>query len=70
MTSGGSMAPPVIITSTIMIAAYIEIVEMRDMPMATLNASLSIICLERMYVSSMIEVIRPFMIAKERIIHL
>ena len=52
------------------VATSIEIIEMRDMPMATLNASLSIICLERMYVSSMIEVIKPFMIAKERIIHL
>ena len=52
------------------VATSIEIIEMRDMPMATLNASFSIICLERMYVSSMIEVIKPFMIAKERIIHL
>ena len=64
MTHQVSIAPPVNITSVIFMAASIAIMDMRDMPMATLKASFKTICLESMYVSSMIDVIRPFMIAK------
>ncbi len=64
MTHQVSIAPPVNITSVIFMAASIAIIEIRDMPIATLNASFKTICLESMYVSSMIDVIRPFMIAK------
>lgn len=59
-----SIAPPVNMTSTIFIAASIEIIEIRDIPMATLKASLRIICLESINVSSIIEVINPFIIAR------
>jgi hypothetical protein len=48
-------------------AASIEIIEIRDIPIATLNASLRIICLESIKVSSMIDVIKPFMIARNMI---
>ena len=64
MTHHVNIAPPVKITSVIFMAASIAIMEIRDMPIATLNASFRTICLERIKVSSMIDVIRPFMIAK------
>ena len=64
MTHQVSIAPPVNNTSVIFIAASIAIMDIRDMPMATLKASFNTICLESIYVSSMIDVIRPFMIAK------
>jgi hypothetical protein len=38
--------------------------EIKDMPMAVLKASLSVICLDRMMVSRMIDVISPLKIAK------
>ena len=59
-----SIAPPVNMTSVIFIAASIAIIEIKDMPMATLNASFKTICLESMKVSSMIDVMSPFIIAK------
>ena len=64
MTHHVSIAPPVNMTSVIFIAASIAIIEIKDMPMATLNASFKTICLESMKVSSMIDVMSPFIIAK------
>ena len=58
------IAPPVRMTSVIFIAASIEIIEMRDMPIAVLKASLSAICLERIIVSRIIDVISPLKIAR------
>ena len=58
------MAPPVSITSVTFIAASIEIIEMRDMPIAVWKANLSAICLERIIVSSKIDVISPLKIAR------
>ena len=37
---------------------------MRDIPVAVLNASFNLICLERIIVSRMMEVIKPLIIAK------
>ena len=42
----------------------IPIMAIKDMPMAVLKASLSVICLDRMMVSRIIDVIRPLKIAK------
>ena len=64
MTHHVSIAPPVKITSVIFMAASIAIIEIRDIPIATLKASFRTICLESIKVSSMIDVISPFMIAK------
>ena len=64
MTHHVSIAPPVNMTSVIFIAASIAIIEIKDMPMATLNASFKTICLESMKVSSMMDVMSPFIIAK------
>ena len=64
MTHQVKIAPPVRITSVTFIAASIEIIEMRDMPIAVLNASLSAICLERIIVSRIIDVINPLKIAR------
>ena len=58
------IAPPVRMTSVIFIAASIEIIEMRDMPMAVLKASLITICPDRMTVSSKIDVTNPLKIAR------
>ena len=58
------IAPPVRITSVTFIAASIEIIEMRDMPIAVLRASLSAICLKRIIVSSIIDVISPLNMAR------
>ena len=57
-------APPVSTTSVTFIATSIPIIEIKDIPMAVLKASLSVICLNRMMVSRMIDVIRPLKIAK------
>ena len=57
-------APPVNITSVTFIAVSIPIMEINDIPMAVLKASLRVICLDRMMVSKMIDVIRPLKIAK------
>ena len=57
-------APPVNITSVTFIAVSIPIMEINDMPMAVLNASLRVICLDSMMVSRMIDVIKPLKIAK------
>ena len=59
-----SIAPPVNNTSVMFIASSIAIIEIRDMPIATLKASLRIICLESINVSSMMDVINPFIIAR------
>ena len=64
-----SMAPPVRITSTIFIAASIEIIETNDIPIAVLKAFFKSIWRERINVSSMIEVIKPFIIAKIMILN-
>jgi hypothetical protein len=45
-------------------AASMAIMEIKDMPMAVLKASLRDICLDRMMVSRRIDVINPFKIAK------
>ena len=58
------IAPPVRMTSVRFMAASIEIIEMRDMPIAVLNACLSAICLERIIVSRTIDVINPLKIAR------
>ena len=57
-----SIAPPVNNTSVMFIASSIAIIEIRDMPIATLKASSRIICLESINVSSMMDVINPFII--------
>ena len=46
------------------IATSIAIIDINDMPMAVLKASLSNICLERIIVSRRIDVINPLNIAK------
>jgi hypothetical protein len=56
--------PPANTTSTVFMAISIDIIEIRDIPVAVLNASFSFICLERIMVSRMMEVIRPLIIAK------
>tara|TARA_A100001037_G_C14556231_1_gene373877 strand:- start:170 stop:493 length:324 start_codon:yes stop_codon:yes gene_type:complete len=58
------IAPPVRMTSVTFIAASIEIIEMRDMPIAVWKAGLSAICLERIIVSRIIDVINPLKIAR------
>ena len=60
-----SIAPPVRSTSVIFIAASIEIIEIKDMPIAVLKASFSIIWRLRIMVSSKIEVSNPFRIASD-----
>ena len=55
--------PPAKTTSTVFIATSIAIIEIRDMPIAVLKASLKFICLKRIIVSSAIEVINPLIIA-------
>ena len=51
-------------TSVMFMAASMAIMEIKDMPMAVLKASLRDICLERMMVSRRIDVINPLKIAK------
>ena len=57
-------APPVSTTSVTFIATSIPIIEIKDMPIAVLKAILRVICLDRIMVSRMIDVIRPLKIAK------
>jgi hypothetical protein len=57
-------APPVRIRSVIFIAASMEIIETMDMPVAVFNALLRSICRLKIIVSRIIEVIKPFIIAK------
>ena len=59
-----SIAPPVNNTSVTFIATSIPIIEIRDMPSAVFKAKLSDICRERITVSSAMEVISPFRIAR------
>lgn len=56
--------PPAKTTSTVFIATSIEIIEIKDIPVAVLNASFRFICRDRTIVSRIIEVIRPLMIAR------
>ena len=63
MTHHVKTAPPVSATSVIFIAASIPIIEIKDMPMAVLNANLKAICRIRIIVSSKIDVIKPLKIA-------
>ena len=63
-----SIAPPVMSTSVIFMAASIEIIDMSDIPQAVLNANISAICLVKMTVSSAIEVINPLNIARSMIL--
>jgi len=53
-------APPVSMISVTFMAASMAIMEIKDMPMAVLKARLSDICLERMMVSRIIDVMIPF----------
>jgi hypothetical protein len=50
--------------SVTFMAASMAIMEIKDMPMAVLKASLRDICLDRMMVSRRIDVINPLKIAK------
>ena len=59
------IAPPVKKTSVIFMAASIAIMETRDMLMAVLNANFITICLERIIVSSIMDVIIPLNIAND-----
>jgi hypothetical protein len=45
-------------------ATSIDIIDIKDIPVAVLNASLKFICRERIIVSRIIEVIKPLIIAK------
>ena len=58
-----SLAPPVNHTSTIFIAASIQIIEINDIPIAVLNAAANAICRDKITVSSAIEVSNPLRIA-------
>ena len=60
-----SIAPPVKSTSTIFIAASIEIMEIMDMPIAVLTAILSDIWRDNITVSSAIDVNKPLMMASD-----
>ena len=64
ITQSVSFAPPVNMTSVTFIATSIEIIEISDIPIAVLKASLSAICRIKIIVSRIIEVINPFMMAK------
>ena len=59
-----NIAPPVINTSTIFIAASIDIIDSKDIPHAVLKASSKANCFYKITVSSAIEVNKPFIIAK------
>jgi len=59
-----SIAPPVKAISVIFMAASIEIIEIKDMPIAVLKASFNAICRLSIIVSSKIEVISPLKMAK------
>ena len=56
------MAPPISSKSVIFIAASIAIIEIKDIPIAVLNAKFSFIYPDKIIVSSIIEVISPLKI--------
>ena len=58
------IAPPVSKTSVTFMAASIAIIEMSDIPIAVLKAVFRAICLLRITVSKIIDVIKPFIMAK------
>jgi hypothetical protein len=62
-------APPVKSTSVMFMANSIETIEIKDIPIAVLKACRSSICLLKMKVSSIIDVIIPFIIARAMISH-
>ena len=63
MTHQFNIAPPVRKKSVRFMAASIETIEISDIPKAVFNAIDKTICLERIRVSSIIEVIRPLSMA-------
>lgn len=67
MTENVSVAPPVTPASTAFIAASIANIEIKDMPQAVLKAGTNDICLERIMVSSTIEVKMPLTMASAMI---
>ena len=58
------IAPPVSMKSVTFMATSIAIIEIRDMPIAVLKAALNGICLLRIMVSRIIDVIRPLKTAR------
>jgi hypothetical protein len=56
--------PPAKTTSTVFIATSIDIIDIKDIPVAVLNAALKFICRERIIVSRIIDVIKPLIIAR------
>ena len=56
--------PPAKTTSTVFMATSIDIIDIKDIPVAVLNAALKFICRERIIVSRIIEVIKPLIIAR------
>ena len=69
MTHQVNIAPPVNRTSIKFIAASIATIEIKDIPIAVLNATDRDICLVRINVSSAIEVRRPLIMASSMICH-
>ena len=59
-----SFAPPVNKTSVTFIATSIEIMDIKLIPIAVLNAKFNAIWRDKMNVSKIIEVINPFIIAR------
>ena len=58
------MAPPVSIKLVIFVATFIAIIQIKDIPIAILNAKFSFIYPDKIIVSSVIEVISPLKIAR------
>ena len=69
MTHQVNIAPPVNRTSIKFIAASIATIEIKDIPIAVLNATDRDICLVRINVSRAIEVRRPLIMASSMICH-
>ena len=69
MTHQVNIAPPVNRTSSRFMADSIAIIEIKDMPIAVLNATGRDICLVRIKVSSAIEVRSPLIMASIMICH-
>ena len=63
-TTHRTKTPPAKTTSTVFIATSIDIIDIKDIPVAVLNASFKFICWDRTIVSRIIEVIRPLIIAR------
>jgi hypothetical protein len=57
------MAPPVNIKSVKFIAASIDTIDTKDIPIAVLKANLNNICFDKIIVSRIMDVIIPFIIA-------